>query len=285
MTVDEIEQIDADLRAWRQGDLVVGADLPALHLAHLAVPATAAAAELAAEAGENGDALDLAVVSRDFEGFMVVSQTCDIVRSVATREFVELSPLVTVPAAQLGQVQRGRMPRYLTCTGMGEQALAADLDQITTVEKSLLVRYNDQRVAGVADDAEGRRLASALARKRARAALPDAFVAYLAPLQKRVKERHDKQTAEGEFLRSMREIRVAVDPDWSAPQIDVEMMFLFETLDDVPADAEAQVEALIGLLPASDTYHVSGRHLSLEALTAAHYVGSDALDLDALSDG
>jgi predicted N-acyltransferase len=34
-----------------------------------------------------------------------------------------------------------------------------------------------------------------------------------------------------------------------------------------------------------DRYQMSGRVLSLEELTAALYVGSDALDLDALSDG
>lgn len=285
MTEDEIALIDAALREWRQGDVVLGADLPALHLTHLEMPATPEAEELAAEAGEAGDPLDLAVVSRDFEGFMIVSQTCDIVRGIATREFVELSPLVKVPQAKLNQVRRGRMPRYLSCSGLGEQALAADLDQVTTIEKSLLVRYNANRVRGVADDVEARRLASALARKRARAALPDNFVTYLAPLQKRVKDKHDKATEEGTFLSTMREIRVVADPDWASDPTDVTMLFLFETLDEVPADAHAQVDALLGYLPASDRYQMSGRALSLEELTAALYVGSDALDLDALSDG
>jgi hypothetical protein len=285
VTDEEIQQIDASLRAWRQGDIVFGAELPAVHLAHLAVPVTAAATELAAEAVQAGDALDLAVVSRDFEGFMIVSQTCDIVRSVASREFVELCPLVTVGHAQLGQVRSGRMPRYLSCSGLGEQPLAADLDQVTTIEKSLLVRFNEHRVSGIVDDDEGRRLASALARKRARAALPNEFVAYLGPLQKRVKEKHGKQTPEGEFLATMREIRTAAHPNWSAAQVEVDMMFLFNGLDEIPADADAQVEALINRLPASETYLVSGRALSLEQLTAAQYITSDALDLDALSDG
>lgn len=285
MTEDEIAQIDAALREWRQGDVVLGADLPALHLAHLEVPATSESEELAAEAGAAGDPLDLAVVSRDFEGFMIVSQTCDIVRGIARREFVELSPLVTVPQAKLKQIRRGLMPRYLSCSGLDEHALAADLDQVTTIEKSLLVRYNASRITGVADDVEARRLASALARKRARAALPDDFVSYLAPLQKRVKDKHDKATEEGIFLRSMREIRVVVDPDWASDPTDVTMLFLFETLDEVPADADVQVEALLGYLPASVRYYTSGRAVSLEELTAAQYVGSDALDLDALSDG
>lgn len=285
MTQEEIAQIDASLGVWRQGDIVFGAELPALHLAHLSAPVTDAAKELAIETEQAGEALDLAVVTRDFEGFMVVSQTCDIVRSVATREFVELCPLVPVEQMQIAQVRRGRMPRYLTCSAIGEQLLAADLDQITTIEKSLLIRFNEHRVAGAADDIEGRRLASALARKRARAALPNEFVTYLSPLQNRVKDKHGKQTLEGRFLSTMREIRVAAHPNWSADHVNVHLEFIFDNIDEVPDDADVQAEALINLLSENERYHVTGRAVSLEELTAAQYVNSDALDLDALSEG
>jgi len=285
VTPEEIAQVDAALRIWRQGDVVLGDALPAIHVADLTIPGTPESEQFAADQAAAGEPLGLAVVSQDFSGFMIVSQTCDIVRSCATREYIELCPLIEVPQDRLGQVRAGRMPRYLWCSGLGDHSLAADLDHVSTVEKRTLIQLNDQRVAGANSEEERRRLASALARKRARAALPDAFVSFIEPLQRRVKERHGRNSNEGRFLAAIREMRAVPDPEWGAALIDVTLLFLFDDAAQISADADVQMNTLINRVVANDQFTLTGRIMTMEQITAAAYVASDALDLDALSDG
>ena len=263
----------------------MGGALPAIHVADLSVPGTPESELFAADQAAAGEPLGLAVVSQDFSGFMIVSQTCDIVRSCATREYVELCPLIEVPQNKLGQVRAGRMPRYLWCSGLGDHALAADLDHVSTVEKRTLIQLNDQRIVGVNGEEERRRLASALARKRARAALPDEFVAFIEPLQRRVKERHGRDSDEGRFLAAMREMRAVPDPEWGAAPTDVTLLFLFDDAVQIPVNADAQMTTLISRVVANNKFTLTGRIMTMEQITAAAYLSSDALDLDALSDG
>ncbi|MDI4655520.1 hypothetical protein [Xanthobacter autotrophicus] len=285
MTPEEISQIDARLAEWRQGDVVLDAAMPAIHLADISIPGTPEAEQLARETTAVGEPLGLAVVSTDFPGFMIVSQTCDIVRTCATREFVEVCPLVTLPEDKLRQVRAGRIPRYLTCSGLDTRPMAADLDRLTTVEKRTLIQFDGGRIRGVFDDSERRRLASALARKRARAALPDDFVAFVAPLQRRIKERHGRNSSEGKFLSAAREIRVSANPGWIGERIEISLIFIFNKIDEIPEDTEVQLSALTNLILEHPKYTLSSYARALDEISAATYLGSDALDLDALSDG
>jgi hypothetical protein len=285
VTDEEIAEIDAALRNWRQGDVALTEALPAIHLADLSVPGTPASAQLAQRTANTDEPARLAVVAEHFDGFMVVSQTCDIVRSVAHRPFVEVCPLIKIPAENLRQMRAGRMPRYLSCSALGDRELAADLERVTTVEKRTLIQFNTDRLRGVASDDERRRIASALGRKRARAALPDEFVRFVDPLQRRVKERHGRKSAEGRFLEATREIRVVAQPSWDAERIEVTLLFLFNRQDEIPLDAERQVQALVERVEAHERYSLEGQVRALDQISGAAYVESDPLDLDALSDG
>ena len=71
------------------------------------------------------------------------------------------------------------------------------------------------RVDGCRTDDDSRRFSLALARKRARTAFPDDFVAFARPLMARMSLKHDKQTDEGRALRSLREIRVGTPTPWN----------------------------------------------------------------------
>ena len=177
------------------------------------------------------------------------------------------------------------MPRYLSCSGLGSHGLAADLERVTTLEKRVLARLSAQRITGAANDIEQRRIASALARKRARAALPDDFVKFVAPLQKRVKARHGKDSEEGRFFTAVREIRVVSDPNWGADHVDVTLLFLFDHIDEIPSDADTHIAAFMGLVADVSRFTLTGFVRAFEQITAATYLNSDALDLDALSDG
>lgn len=92
-----IETIDATLSEWSQGDCTIGDDFwfvtrfvrVAFALRNPHRPLTPAAEDVAAET----DLAESAV-----SGFVVVTQTCDLVRSCADRPFLEISPLVEVDA-------------------------------------------------------------------------------------------------------------------------------------------------------------------------------------------
>jgi len=253
---------------------------PVLHLADLAAPGTPEAERLAAETPEGG----MGVVVVDAPGFVVVSQTCDIVRSCADRPYVEVCPLTELPDEAMPLVRRGRRGQFVALPTLSDAALAADLDRVTTMEKSALVQFQDQRCPGVSTEAEVRDLAEALARKRGRAAFPDDFVALIAPLQRRIVERHGRDSDEGRFLRAVREIRVRAVPDWAAETVELELLFIFDALATVPADADVSTQALAKRVVLRGRYaDISARSVGLDQISAATYLEADRLDLDHLS--
>lgn len=207
-------KIDAALQQWRQGDCVLGEQWFVFRVAPDA-PLTRDAVAAAVEGADSAES--------EVFGFAVVTQTCDIVRGCDERAFVEVCPLVEVQEDKLHEIERSRRPNYAHIPGVSEQRLVADLDRVMTVEKPVVAQW--ERVAGCLDDNESRRLALALARKRARIAFPDDFVAFAAPLMSRMSTKHGKESDEGRALRALREIRVRAAPSWNARS--VQLMFWF----------------------------------------------------------
>ncbi len=269
------KQVDEKLQTWRQDDCVVGEQW-FLFRTDSERPLTADGAVAATDGSDNAEA--------EVSGFALITQTCDLARRCGERPFAELSPLVEVEDAVLREVERGRRPNYAFIPGVAEQHLVADLDRVMTVEKSVVARW--QRVEGCRTDAEIRRLALALTRKRARAAFPDDLVAFASPLVRRMSSKHDKHSDEGRALRSLREIRVRAAPSWDADA--VELMFWFIRDDDASTFEEQSwdyyLDAWLERVPTSGRFvAVTGAVQTLEDLTARDYVDSDQLDLDHLS--
>ena len=272
---DGRRQVDQQLEAWRQGDCVLGEQW-FLFRTDVARPLTDDGAAVAREGVETAEAEAL--------GFAVVTQTCDLVRRCGERPFVEVCPLVEVDASVLREVERGRRPNYAFIRGIADQRLVADLDRVMTVEKSVVAGWD--RVRGCLDEADSRRLSLALARKRARTAFPDDFVALALPLMKRMSSKHDKESDEGRALRALREIRVRAAPSWDAEQ--VELMFWFIRDDDEPTFQnqgwDHYLDAWLDRVPGRGRFvDVAGVVTTLDDLTAREYVESDRLDLDHLS--
>lgn len=97
--------IDVALGAWSQGDCVVGAQWFVFRRNH----------------DENG-LEELAV-----EGFVVVTQSCDVVRSAERRPVVEVSPLVKIAdAARLEDIRRGRLLQYAFVPGVSAKGEMID---------------------------------------------------------------------------------------------------------------------------------------------------------------
>lgn len=269
------EKIDELLQAWRQGDCVVGDEHWFLQRTHVEAPLT--------PEGEAASIQGMDVVETEVFGFIVLSQTCDIVRSCSDRPFVEVSPLVKISPQLMHEVERFQRPRYAYAPGASSLGLVADLDRVMTVEKSVVARW--KRTRGCQDDADSRRLALALTRKRARFAFPDDFAPFVDPLRKRLSSKHDKNSPEGRALRALQEIRVSAHPSWDAPQVSLTFWFIHNEEQPV-FEGESWVSWLdkwMKLLPPGTRFKPEGLRATLAELRAADYLGSDPLDLDHLS--
>lgn len=218
-------------------------------------------------------------------GLVLTTQTCDIVRSAAERPFVTVCPLLSVDEEKYSVISKGYVPRYAAMPALSAHRLVADLDRSMTVDKAVMVKWD--RIGGVQNDIEARAFAAALSRKAARFAFPDDFNAYVAPLAKRLREKHDKQTPEGNALRSLREVRVMAEPNWDAPE--VELTFYFVREEDAPPLFDGKPwqvwsDAWVALL--ANTPRFKNPHSVVQdyaTMVVAEYKRSDALDLEHLS--
>ena len=206
-------RVDAALQAWRQGDCVLGEHW-FIHRFDPTVPLTEASAAV------SDQGIDLAESA--VRGLVVLTQTCDIVRTSRERPFLEVAPIVEVSAQVAHEIERGRRPVYAIIPALRTDRLVADLDRTMTVEKAVVAQW--VRIAGCRTDADARRFALALVRKRARVAFPDDFTVLVARLQARLLERHDKQSEEGRALRALREIRVRATPSWEATTVEANLL-------------------------------------------------------------
>lgn len=74
-----VAEVDRALSTWRQGDVLLAIDVPFVCSAHAGTPLSDAA-----RAGAASGADPLLDVLTDEIGFVVLSQTCDVVRSAGS---------------------------------------------------------------------------------------------------------------------------------------------------------------------------------------------------------
>ena len=222
---EDVTRIDRALQSWRQGDAAFDDSVFFLHLADLGTPLTTEARETANAHTDSGEGGSVEGVASVVPGVVLVTQTCDIVRSCAERPYVEVSPLIEASRAFLGDVRRLRRPAFVYVPAVETRRLVADLDRTMTVEKAVVATW--ERTPGWTTDAESR--AFRRFRKRARFAFPDDFVAATRRLQTHLKRQHNRQNSEGAHLRSLREIRVRAAPSWDHATVDVFLWFVKES--------------------------------------------------------
>lgn len=255
--VSSDEVVDLAMHAWRQGDYVIG-DVDFFFVDH---------------AGN--------VVAELCRGYMVVSQTCDIVRSVSDREFLEVAALTEIPASKWPMVKKGQVPRFAAVLPLSAERLAADLDRVMTVTKHLVAAWG--RTAGCSSEVEERSLRYALGRKRTRPAFPDDLNGVLEPLRKRWVEKHNKSSAEGRALSTMREIRIAAAPSWDASTAAVTIYLIWDARSDASAHASIADTWRALVVGATGRFSLRLVTVALDDLGARAYVDSDPLDLDHLT--
>jgi hypothetical protein len=213
---DLTRRVDDVLALWRQGDLVLGSDLTFMHMALLSNPLTPAAIDVRNELADVAGA-DQAVVMSEAPGFVVVTQSCDVVRASHERPFVELAPLLEVPPGWVEEARRLKRPNFAYVPAVAAQNLVADLERTMTVEKAVLAAL--KRQPGVTSSDEAAAFARALARKRSRFAFPDDFNLAIRPFFQRLEKRAGKDSDEGRHVDALIEIRAAASPDWYAPAV------------------------------------------------------------------
>ena len=72
---------------------------------------------------------------------VMLSQTCDVIRSCRQRPFVEVAPPVEVSEQEVKLIRRLKRPAFAYVTGTAKKHLVADLDRIMTVEKTIVAEW------------------------------------------------------------------------------------------------------------------------------------------------
>ena len=267
--------IDIALGAWRQGDCVLGEQW-FVHKLDQSLPITQAG-RVAAQAGSD-------IAEQEIRGFVVVTQTCDVVRSCKERAYIEVCPVVEVDNERFQEVQRGRRPAYAFIPLLSDSRLVADLDRVMTIEKPLVATW--KRTPGWASDSEARTFALALSRKRIRFAFPGDFNSLVEKLQRRIANKHEKNSDEGRGLGALQEIRVLATPSWDSTPCSIFFWFIRKE-SDPNFDGKNWSDLLkewLKLVPSKGRFNsIEGQIATLEDMTAKDYVTSDTLDLDHLS--
>jgi hypothetical protein len=268
--------VEKSLEDWQQGDLTLES-VEFIYKSLAALPVTAPPSETT-EVSET--------LSAESPGLVVISQTCDIQRAVSERPYVLMSPLMTCPESfPIDEVEKGLRPQYALVPAVASLNLVADLDQVMTVEKPLLVSWH--RTRGCRNDEELREFASNLARKFSRFAFPNDFMRWIGKFRDSIKGKHGSSfSEEGAALRALREIRVTATPTWHASEI--ELFFHFVREEDEPNGPSKPWYHWLGLWlsslkPAGRFKRVEGVVLPPSNILMSDYLVSDRLDLDHLS--
>ena len=285
------EENDADEKAtkevllnWRQGDSILN-QFPVGIVSNYDSPLTAATKDAAAAATEeNEESLGTVVV--DVPGFVVLTQTCDIVRSPTTRSFIDIAPLRTVNPNEMGYIRSGYMPQYLFLPSLEADLLVGDLDRVMTMEKSVALAVAGKHVRNCETDYQARSLATSVARKYERFAFPNDFSNAMQGIKARIKEKHGKASPEGRFLAELVEFRVRCAPSWDAAAPDIVFLMIGPTSAFFTEEAISIANSLIArFIPTGLFKDPTARFVTYETTSSAEYLASSPLDFDHLSDG
>lgn len=260
------------LRTWRQGDFALGVG-PFVY------------GDLPVNSEERG--VTPYFDDEDPPGFVVISQTCDIVSHPKRNPWVVVCPLVNVDPARISEIERGGVPR-LAFVENAPEGHVADIARPLTIGKELLASW--ERNPGFADATRAVEFARALERCYGRFAFPDDFNRSISPLLDKIKERYGKENAVmGRVARSLAEIRVRPAAAWDAKEVRVRFYLIVKSDPDRKAsfdEIRTEFEAILNKLSWYGTFGLDEPPLLLgtyEDYLARDYIESVALDINALS--
>lgn len=164
-------------------------------------------------------------------GVVVVSQTCDNVRS----SYIQVAPVVALKGADWANAASGRSARHATLPGLGDM-FGVELGTIASINKSFLAEAD--RKAGVVSLRDSRALAQAIGRRFSRFAFPDDIVIWLNPLRRLTQSKSGKpESPEGKALTKIRQIRVRSEEGWTTRPYVLSFDFILDE-DELPFESE-----------------------------------------------
>lgn len=260
------------LRAWRQGDFALDAG-PFIY------------GDLSGN--PDGTGLEAYFDDEDPLGFVVVSQTCDIVSDPARNPWVVVCPLVKVDPARVTEIERGGVPR-LALVENAPEGFVAEIARSLTISKDLLVSW--PRNQGFTDPAKAVEFARSLERCFGRFAFPDDFNRSISPLLKKLKDGYGKEKAEaGRIARSVAELRVRPSTAWDTENVRVRFFLILKPEDQREAqlaEIRSAFEGILAKLLWQGGFRLDEPPLHLgtyDDFLARDYIESVALDINALS--
>lgn len=233
------------------------------------------------------------------DGFLLVSQTCDVARpwkAEGTRNWVQVVPLVKLKSDRRKAILNGAAGRqYFITDALNEAEVAADLERALTLSKPALAALTPYRLEGCRTRADRWRLARALAEKASRAAFPNDFTSSgkgregaIAELEgylsQGLRGGGDLQT----FLETVDEIRIRPFGEdkhfpWESPRVGVLFFFVLNGEEPSLMDVErweACAQGIVERMKTNGRYELHGSGYAIRtwhSLTAAEYRSSDWL--------
>lgn len=225
----------------------------------------------------------------EIAGFVVISQTCDIVRSPSEVPYVTICPLLPVDDQTLVQLEKGVSPRNCFLANCPEN-IVADLSRAMSISKELLITWERKR--GCRNSAEQLEFARALEGVFGRFAFPDDFVVSVGRFRRAVIDTYSKENSElGQAFRSIREFRVFPHEEWSdGESVPVTFIAVLDDLENreledrskIAEVVEKKVKSIkwVGVFSLHENALLAATYGDL---TAADYVNSFPLELNSLS--
>lgn len=261
---------------WQQGDFALAAG----DLLFRDLPLNGGTAPEVLEAASE------VVADESIPGFVVISQTCDIVRDPETHPYVSVCPLLHLDPKDMANFEAGRMPTLGFLPNLPSD-LVVDFARTMTITKQLMCSW--ERQAGCETDADQLLFARQLTRVFNRFAFPDEFNAALDPFKKSVQSKQFSIESEfGRAIQSLLEFRVYPHGTWDDPSgVDLTIYIIIDADEDrVERDRNAIVTQLrphLQKIRWSSKFrlhrHMGYRPVTLADIQASEYLNSFPLDL------
>ena len=233
------------------------------------------------------EAIGAAYLAQDPVGFVVVSQTCDIVSHPKRLPTVAVCPLIEVDSSHRKMIGRGQAPRF----GIVENApegVVVDFASPMSISKELLGGWS--RSQGFCDQQLAMNFARGLERVYGRFAFPDEFNESIRQLERQIKSKYGKhESLFGKAVRSLQELRVRPDPSWDADEVRIIFMLIFSASSKreiEPKEIQSQFQQIIEKLDWVKPFKLAEASVRIgdyDDFSARLYMESVPLDLNALS--
>lgn len=215
------------------------------------------------------------------KGAVLLTQTCDIVRSAEQRPFVQVAALIQAPNNDIESIRRFQRPRYAFVPSVASEGLVADLDIIVTLDKSAITEW--RRTEGCRTPGEQRDFSHAVGRHKNRFAFPDECTMRLKKLRSWVQKKGKTASEDGEFLQAIEQFRMRAD-DFSAPT-EAEFICILSdgwTMEQRSAWTVSVIPKMESLV-ADWCQKSSFRLMSIEEISLLEYRETYRLDFEALT--